>query len=508
MGTPGVELDKYGFLVSKSDDDYRQHKYPKEEPKVSEFKWEKMLNNLQSGNGLESSQKLYRYIGSGIPNAMRGRLWAMVVESEKMKENSQFEYQDEKQKISRWLDQCGLKSYADNETLHMLSDVENISVSGSSPEMNQLSAYRQILLDVGRSFPNHNQFAGNEGKAGRSSLFFILSAYVSYNQSVGYCQGMSFVAGVILMHLDEEDAFWVMTSLFERKKYLLGYFSPTLAKIKSHAEVFQQLLNDRSGTLAKHLTSLGVYPLMYVTQWFLSLFTSLPCWDTVLMIWDYFMVEGVTCVFRIALSLVQLLSDRLLATEDMSVAILLFKRFPHDICTRQVLATTMTSVTVHDWEINGLLDKTEKTNTAYIRRGVKRSRDSSMCVQTSEPSSKQQRPVKERSKKQQQRVKRQRHSAKSVGKPRLLQAGEGEEIEMTPLSIKSKSTICCSSSVCSPQLHDDTCALFVKSFNTPTPLRHSQRLRSQSGQQVLSSSPLSCHEMKKISSESSDLQLC
>lgn len=71
-------------------------------------------------------------------------------------------------------------------------------------------------------------------------------------------------------------------------------------------------------------------------------------------------------------------------------------------------------------------------------------------------------------------------------------------------------------------------ALFVKSFNTPTPLRHSQvyicfflttpvwllfvlvlqRLRSQSGQQVLSSSPLSCHEMKKISSESSDLQLC
>ena len=40
---------------------------------------------------------------------------------------------------------------------------------------------------------------------------------------------------------------------------------------------------------------LGVHPLVYVTPWFMCLFTSLPCWDTVLAIADLFFLEGV-CV--------------------------------------------------------------------------------------------------------------------------------------------------------------------------------------------------------------------
>ena len=38
--------------------------------------------------------------------------------------------------------------------------------------------------------------------------------------------------------------------------------------------------------------SLGVHPLMYVTSWFMCLFTTLPCWDTVLTICDLLFLEG------------------------------------------------------------------------------------------------------------------------------------------------------------------------------------------------------------------------
>lgn len=35
-----------------------------------------------------------------------------------------------------------------------------------------------------------------------------------------------------------------------------------------------------------------IHPLMFVTQWFMTLYTGLPCWDTVLCIWDMILFEG------------------------------------------------------------------------------------------------------------------------------------------------------------------------------------------------------------------------
>lgn len=43
--------------------------------------------------------------------------------------------------------------------------------------------------------------------AGRQSLFKVLKAYSLTDLEVGYCQGMAFVAGLLLMYLPEEPAF-------------------------------------------------------------------------------------------------------------------------------------------------------------------------------------------------------------------------------------------------------------------------------------------------------------
>ena len=40
-----------------------------------------------------------------------------------------------------------------------------------------------------------------------------------------FSTGMAYVAGVLLMQLEEEDAFWCFVSLMERPKYLRGYYS-------------------------------------------------------------------------------------------------------------------------------------------------------------------------------------------------------------------------------------------------------------------------------------------
>jgi hypothetical protein len=51
------------------------------------------------------------------------------------------------------------------------------------------------------------------------SMFYVLAAYSMYNMEVGYCQGMSVLAGLLLLYMDEEEAFWGLSVLLADKKY-------------------------------------------------------------------------------------------------------------------------------------------------------------------------------------------------------------------------------------------------------------------------------------------------
>ena len=53
---------------------------------------------------------------------------------------------------------------------------------------------------TGRTFPSHTYFNAQLG-AGQIGLFNILKSYSLLDDEVGYCQGLSFVAGLLLMHV-------------------------------------------------------------------------------------------------------------------------------------------------------------------------------------------------------------------------------------------------------------------------------------------------------------------
>uniref|UniRef100_A0A915JZ52 Rab-GAP TBC domain-containing protein n=1 Tax=Romanomermis culicivorax TaxID=13658 RepID=A0A915JZ52_ROMCU len=58
---------------------------------------------------------------------------------------------------------------------------------------------KDILVDLDRTFPEHAYFKQAQSR-GQISLFNILKAYACYDTAVGYCQGMSFIAGLLLLH--------------------------------------------------------------------------------------------------------------------------------------------------------------------------------------------------------------------------------------------------------------------------------------------------------------------
>ncbi len=72
----------------------------------------------------------------------------------------------------------------------------------------------EIVRDLSRTYPSHVYYQQRQGP-GQRSLFNVLKAYSVYDNSIGYVQGMGFVAGLLLLYMCEEDAFWTMVALLK-----------------------------------------------------------------------------------------------------------------------------------------------------------------------------------------------------------------------------------------------------------------------------------------------------
>lgn len=59
-----------------------------------------------------------------------------------------------------------------------------------------------IQRDIARTFPAHDFFR-EAGGLGQDSLLRMARAYAVYDHEVGYCQGLSFLAATLLLHVSK-----------------------------------------------------------------------------------------------------------------------------------------------------------------------------------------------------------------------------------------------------------------------------------------------------------------
>ena len=68
---------------------------------------------------------------------------------------------------------------------------------------------------------------------------------------VGYVQGMGFIAGLLLLYMCEEDAFWILTALLKGAVHapLEGLFRPGLPLLQQYLFQFSALVDTEVGLL-------------------------------------------------------------------------------------------------------------------------------------------------------------------------------------------------------------------------------------------------------------------
>ncbi|KAF2812190.1 uncharacterized protein BDZ99DRAFT_460955 [Mytilinidion resinicola] len=179
----------------------------------------------------------------------------------------------------------------------------------------QSSSYENIInKDIGRSFPGVDMFRDPEGE-GQKMMGRVLKCFSLYDNKIGYCQGLGFLVGPLLMQMGDKEAFCVLVRLMEDYD-LRSCFLPDLSGLHLRIYQFQQLLKQHMPELSAHLDALQV-DAAYLSQWFLSFFAVTCPLPMLFRIYDVIFAEGASeTIMRVALSIMKRNEEKILASSE------------------------------------------------------------------------------------------------------------------------------------------------------------------------------------------------
>ncbi|KAM0881560.1 hypothetical protein ACQ4PT_032870 [Festuca glaucescens] len=206
-------------------------------------------------------EELESLVRGGVPMALRGEMWQAFVGVSARKISGYYnKLLDEKTEV---LDKKDLQDQVVNEQ-------KNSPKKHSKPEKWK----GQIEKDLPRTFPGHPAL----DEDGRNALRRLLTAYARHNPSVGYCQAMNFFAGLFLLFMPEENAFWALVGVID--EYFEGYYTEEMIESQVDQLVLEEVVRERFPKLAKHTDILGVQVTWVTGPWFLSIFINMLPWES------------------------------------------------------------------------------------------------------------------------------------------------------------------------------------------------------------------------------------
>ncbi|XP_050088287.1 uncharacterized protein LOC126572741 isoform X2 [Anopheles aquasalis] len=287
------QTDRYGFIHDKR----LPRKRDPHETKATEIemervkKWVKMLGissekQAPSWEDRALRAKVRKRVFKGIPEKLRRQAWSKLLNLKEVMDGNPGKYNDMLLLARQWSTEA-----------------------------------RQIDSDVNRQFREHLDFRERYSPK-QKSLFNILVAYSVYNTEVGYCQGMSALAGLLLMYMEEEEAFWALSILLANKKYAMhGLFIEGFPKLNRFLAHHDKIIAKFIPKLKKHFDQYNLDSILYSLKWFFLVFIERIPFSLCLRVWDVYLLDGEKVVTAMAYNVLRLHKHRILKLKDMDLIV-------------------------------------------------------------------------------------------------------------------------------------------------------------------------------------------
>uniref|UniRef100_A0A182F9E9 Uncharacterized protein n=1 Tax=Anopheles albimanus TaxID=7167 RepID=A0A182F9E9_ANOAL len=283
------QTDRYGFIHDKR----LPRKRDPHETKATEIemervkKWIKMLGisdkhaTARSWEDRAVIAKVRKRVFKGIPEKVRREAWSKLLNLKEVMDGNPGKYNDMLLLARQWSTEA-----------------------------------RQIDSDVNRQFREHLDFRERYSPK-QKSLFNILVAYSVYNT-----EGMSALAGLLLMYMEEEEAFWALSILLANKKYAMhGLFIEGFPKLNRFLAHHDKIIAKFIPKLKKHFDQYHLDSILYSLKWFFLVFIERIPFSLCLRVWDVYLLDGEKVVTAMAYNVLRLHKHRILKLKDMDLIV-------------------------------------------------------------------------------------------------------------------------------------------------------------------------------------------
>ncbi|KAK3918628.1 TBC1 domain family member 12 [Frankliniella fusca] len=265
---------------------------------------------LPKWNSVMSSRKIRNLWWQGIPPCVRGKVWLLAIGNELNVTPELYEI-------------CVTRA---QELLKIVSN-SNSDPGTEIDNPDRQASVELIQLDISRTFPQLCIF--QKGGPYYDILHSLLGAYACYRPDIGYVQGMSFLAAILILNMEETDAFVCFANLLNRPCHM-AFFRLDQSMMQAYYSVFEQLMADNLPKIHSHFVKSHLSPDLYLLDWIYTVFAKAMPLDVACRVWDVFLRDGEEFLFRTALGVLHLYHDLLLGF-DFLVGAQFLTKLPEDL---------------------------------------------------------------------------------------------------------------------------------------------------------------------------------
>ena len=285
--------------------------------------WVKDL--IPNWSKIRKDKKIKEYFYMGLPPSVRGRIWMLCLgnkfsitkEYYQIQVNNSIEilkkYQKQKENRNKMRENNIKKD--DNQ----INDVDANDKESEIDEEESKDKEKSIIiieLDIERTFPYLGLFKGNSPMA--EDLREILRVFVISRPDIGYIQGLSFIAGILLLNMDKFKAFISLMNLI-LNPIMLPFYKMDNELIQQRLQLFKQVFYFNLPELCGYFDELGMLPENYFLTWNMTLFTHDVNLELANRIWDVFMIEGVKAIYSAAIVFLSHFEEKLMNMDFVEI---------------------------------------------------------------------------------------------------------------------------------------------------------------------------------------------
>ena len=246
-------------------------------------------------------KKIKEYFYMGLPDNVRGKVWMLCLGNRFSitKEYYEIQVKNSKEILEKYKISKKNKDGKESEKEILLSNV-NSTINNETITLtkDKEKSINIIELDIERTFPYLGIFKGDSPMA--QDLREILRVFVISRPDIGYIQGLSFIAGILLLNMDKFKAFISLMNLI-LNPIMLPFYKMDNESIQQRLKLFKQVFYFNLPELCEHFDELGLLPENYFLSWNMTLFTRDVNLELAKRIWDVFMIEGIKAIYSAAI---------------------------------------------------------------------------------------------------------------------------------------------------------------------------------------------------------------